>query len=133
MTTATIPATLLRIDSQAQFNHCVTEHEFLLVLFSASWCAPCQPFAKVFAEVAAQHPELMFATVDIDTATDLAGNFQVTQVPGLMVVRERIVIDMVSGAMHAHELTHHVQMWQAFDMTAFAAHFEQKAIVENHG
>jgi thioredoxin 1 len=133
MTTQTIHATLLSIDSQTQFNQCVSEHDFLLILFTASWCAPCQPFAQVFAEVAAQHPQLVFATVDIDTATDLARNFQVTQVPALMVVRERIVIDMVSGAMHAHELTHHVQMWQAFDMTAFSAHFEHKAIVESHG
>jgi thioredoxin 1 len=131
MTTQTIHATLLSIDSQAQFNQCVTEHDFLLILFSASWCAPCQPFAQVYVEVAAQHPELMFATVDIDVATDLARNFQVTQVPALMVVRERIVIDMVSGAMHAHELTHHVQMWQAFDMTAFSAHFEHKAKAKN--
>lgn len=133
MTTESLYAAPLSLDSQSQFNHCVTEHAFLVILFSASWCAPCQPFAKVFAEVAAQHPELLFATVDIDIATDLARNFQVTQVPALMVVRERIVIDMISGAMHAHELTHHVQMWQAFDMTAFSAHFEQKSIVENHG
>jgi thioredoxin 1 len=131
MTTRTIHASLLSIDSQAQFNQCVSEHDFLLILFSASWCAPCQPFAQVYAEVAAQHPQLVFATVDIDTATDLVRNFQVTQVPALMVVRERIVIDMVSGAMHAHELTHHVQMWQAFDMTAFSAHFEHKAKAEN--
>ncbi|MGP1717507.1 MAG: thioredoxin family protein [Methylophilus sp.] len=127
MTTEAIHNTPVTIDSQLQFNQRVTAHDFLVISFSAKWCEPCQPFAAVFAEVAAQHPQVLFATVDIDVAKDLATNFRVTQVPALMVVRDRVVIDMVSGAMHAHELTHHVQMWQAFDMTAFSAHFDQKS------
>lgn len=131
MSKDTIQATPVTIDSQVQFNQRVTDHAFLVILFSASWCEPCQPFARVFAEVAAQHPQAVFATVDIDVATDLARNFQVAQVPALMVVRDRIVIDMVNGAMHAHELAHHVDMWQAFDMTAFSAHFEQKTVAGN--
>lgn len=127
MSTEVIHATPVTIDSQLQFNQRVTDHEFLVILFSAKWCEPCQPFAAVFAEVASQHPQILFATVDIDVATDLTANFGVTQVPAMMVVRDRIVIDMVNGAMHAHELEHHVQMWQAFDMAAFSAHFDQKS------
>jgi thioredoxin 1 len=42
-------------------------------------------------------------------------------------VRDRVVIDMVTGAMHAHELQHHLQMWQALDMTPIHAHFEQSS------
>lgn len=131
MNSASTPATTVTIDSQAQFNQRVTEHEFLMVLFTAAWCDPCQPFSAVFAEVAASYPDAKFAVADIEMAGDLAANFQVTQVPAIMAVRERIVIDMVSGAMHAHELDHHVQMWQALDMAAFTAHFDQKASVKN--
>ena len=126
MNTASTPVTIITIESQAQFNQRVTGHEFLLVLFTASWCDPCQPFATVFAEVAARHPQVTFALADIDVSTDLAANFQVTQVPAMMVVRDRIVIDMVRGAMHAHELDHHLHMWQAFDISAFSGHFDQK-------
>ncbi len=119
------------IDSQAQFNQCVTTHDFLVLLFTAKWCDPCQPFAPVFAGVAAQYPHAKFAMADIDVAADLATNFRVTQVPALMAIRERVVIDMVNGAMHAHELNHHVQMWQALDMTTITAHFDQRASSEN--
>ncbi|WP_047516993.1 thioredoxin family protein [Methylophilus sp. Q8] len=117
---------LYPIDSQAAFNQQVTAHDFMVVLFTAKWCAPCQTFAPVFAEVAAQTPHILFATVDMDVATDLAANFQVAQVPALMVVRERVVIDLVNGAMHAHELKHHLHMWQALDMAAINAHFAQR-------
>ena len=119
--------TPVMIESQAQFNQCVTTHDFLVLLFTAKWCDPCQPFAPVFAEVAAQYPQAVFATADIDLATDLAANFRVTQVPALMAIRERVVIEMVNGAMHAHELNHHVQMGHARDRTTSTAHLDQRS------
>lgn len=124
MTTAS--ASLVNIESQSQFNQQVTENEFLIVLFTAKWCDPCQAFAPAYATVAGQHPAIVFAQADIDVATDLAANFRVTQVPALMVIRDRVVIDMVNGAMQAHELDHHVSMWQSLDMTAVNDHFSQK-------
>lgn len=119
------PTLTVSIENQQQFNQLVASHPFVILLFTATWCEPCQVFYPVFAAMAEQHPDLLFATVDIDIAADLAANFQVKQVPALMVVRDRVVIDMVTGAMHAHELQHHLQMWQALDMTAIHAHFEQ--------
>lgn len=119
---------LLTLDSQTAFNQQVAAHDFIVLLFTAKWCAPCQTFATVFAEVAAQTSHIQFATVDIDVATDLAANFQVGQVPALMVIRERVVIDLVTGAMLAHELQHHLQMWQALEMAAINAHFAENRV-----
>ncbi|HEY0907676.1 MAG TPA: thioredoxin family protein [Methylophilus sp.] len=121
---STFPSRLpVTIDHQQSFNQYVAEHGDVVLLFTAQWCAPCQTFYPVFAEAAARTPGVLFAVADIDQATDLAAHFQVAQVPALMVVRERVVIDMVSGSMHAHELQHHLQMWQAFDMQPIRAHF----------
>ncbi|MBF4989252.1 thioredoxin family protein [Methylophilus sp. 14] len=125
MSTPSAPHLPVTIDSQQQFNQTVASHDFIVVLFTAKWCAPCQTFYPNFAEVAAQAPQALFAVADIDVATDLASNFQVAQVPALMVIRQRVVIDMVTGAMHPHELQHHLAMWQALDMTAIDAHFTQ--------
>lgn len=119
------PTLPVSIENQQQFNQLVASNPFVILLLTATWCEPCQVFYPVFASMAEQHPDRLFATVDIDIAADLAANFQVKQVPALMVVRDRVVIDMVTGAMHAHELQHHLQMWQALDMTAIHAHFEQ--------
>lgn len=124
MHTTTLPKLPVTIESQQQFNQQVTAEAFVILLFTATWCEPCQMFYPVFAAMAEQHPDILFASVDIDVATDVAANFQVTQVPALMVVRDRVVIDMVTGAMHAHELQHHLQMWQALDMAAINSHFE---------
>ena len=120
-------ANLQALASQAQFNELVTAHPYAVVMFTADWCEPCQSFAPVLAAVAAQHPHIAFAVADVDEATELVANFQVTQVPALIVVRDRVIIDMVRGAMQAHELTHHLQMWQALDMHAINEHFSQQA------
>lgn len=124
-----IPKLPVAIDDQQQFNQHVADHDFVVLLFTAKWCDPCQAFYPAFNEVASHHPSISFAIADIDVATDLAANFQVAQVPALMVVRERVIIDRVTGAMHAHELQHHLQMWQAFDMTAINEHFSQSTSI----
>lgn len=114
------------LDGQAAFNQLVAEHPFVVVEFTAEWCAPCQQFAPVLTAAASEHPGVVFASADVDVAIDLAANFQVRQVPALMVVRERVVIDMVTGAMQAHELAHHLHMWSALDLAPVAAHFAQR-------
>jgi thioredoxin 1 len=105
MSIESIPVT---IENQAQFNQWVTTRDFMVVMFTAKWCDPCQSFTPVFAEVAAKHAHILFAVADVDVAADFAANFRVTQVPALMTIRERVVVDMVTGAMHAHELNHHI-------------------------
>lgn len=119
----TILESLLTLNNQQQFNQHVASHDFTVILFTAKWCEPCQVFYSVFAEVASQNPLISFVISDVDQANDMAANFQVTQVPALMVVRERVVIDMVTGAMQAHEFQHHLQMWQDFEMQAICNHF----------
>lgn len=115
------------LDSQQAFNQVVAAHAFVVVAFTAEWCEPCKAFAPVLAAAAAHYPNIQFASADVDVATDLAANFQVKQVPALMVIRERVVIDMVTGAMQARELNHHLQMWSALDLTAIDAHFSTAA------
>jgi len=119
-------AAVQALSTQAQFNQLVQTHDFAVVLFTAAWCDPCQSFAPVIETVAAQSPQVAFAMADVDEATELVANFQVTQVPALMVIRDRVIIDMVRGAMHAHELKHHLQMWQAMNMRAINEHFSQQ-------
>lgn len=117
---------LTALQDQAHFSQLVQAHSQVVILFTASWCAPCQTFLPVLSSVAEQAAPWVFAVADVDVATTLATHFQVTQVPALMVVRERVIIDMVRGAMHAHELTHHLQMWSAIDLSAIQQHFERR-------
>ena len=58
----------------------------VLLDFYADWCGPCKALAPVFAEMAAERSDVVFAKVNIDLETDLAKTFKVRSVPTLVLM-----------------------------------------------
>lgn len=73
--------------------------EYLLIEFSAEWCAPCRLFEKVMETVAPDYPEFTFATIDVDKEKALAEEFAVRSVPSLMILRNKVVLYAEAGAL----------------------------------
>ncbi|MBW3578022.1 MAG: thioredoxin family protein [Actinobacteria bacterium] len=59
---------------------------------TASWCHPCHTFAPVFAHVAGNNPDLVFATVDVDAEPELSARFDVRAVPTIVALRDGVVV-----------------------------------------
>ena len=53
----------------------------VLVDFWASWCGPCRMLAPTLDEIAAEHPEITLAKVNVDEEQELAVQFQVMSIP----------------------------------------------------
>ena len=49
----------------------------VLVDFWASWCGPCRMLAPTLDILAAEHPEITLAKVNVDEEQELAMQFQV--------------------------------------------------------
>lgn len=111
---------------RANFKSVIENQAFVLVDFWAEWCAPCMDFLPTYDAVAEQYPQIIFGKVNIDTSPEIAEYFNVKKVPSLLAIRDRIVLDAVEGLMKAHELAHHIHMWQQFDMQEINAHFDAK-------
>jgi len=58
----------------------------VLLDFYADWCGPCKALAPVFAEMAAERNDVVFAKVNIDQEIDLAKTFKVRSVPTLVLM-----------------------------------------------
>lgn len=99
-----------------QLQDLVNTNGIVLIDFWAEWCAPCKEFAKTYAKVAQQYPDIHFTKVDIQTEEELADSFQIRSIPHLIVFKENIIIYSESGSMPASALTELVEQALKVDM-----------------
>lgn len=62
------------------------------------------------------NPDLLFAKVDTEAQQELAGAFQISSIPTLMIVRDQVAIFSQPGALPEAALTDLIAQARALDM-----------------
>jgi thioredoxin 2 len=66
----------------------------------AAWCGPCQAFAPIVARAAAElEPRLIVASLDTESAPEIARRLSIRSIPTLLVFRHGREIGRRTGAM----------------------------------
>ncbi|MDD5330891.1 MAG: thioredoxin [Sulfuricella sp.] len=102
--------------NQENFEGIVTGNDMVIVDFWAPWCGPCRSFAPTYEQMSEKFPNIVFAKVNTEEETELAGYFQIRSIPTLMVFRENVIVYSEPGALPASGLEQLIEQAQGLDM-----------------
>ena len=84
--------------TDANFEEAVASSPVILVDFWAPWCGPCRMIAPVIEEIAKELAgKITVAKVNVDEAAGVAGNHKITAIPTLMIFRNGVLAERMTG------------------------------------
>ena len=110
--------------TEANFDEVTSGEGITLVDFWAAWCGPCRQFGPIFERVSAKHADLTFGKVDTEAQQALAAAFQISSIPTLMVIKDKVVLFAEAGALPEAALEELVSQARAVDMAEVRARIE---------
>ncbi|KAK6516133.1 Cytoplasmic thioredoxin isoenzyme 2 [Arthrobotrys conoides] len=77
----------------SEFNEIINQDKYTAVDFYTTWCPPCKAFAPVFTKYAGEFLDVNFVKVDIEKASDVGKEYEITSIPTVMVFKNGQIVE----------------------------------------
>lgn len=89
----------LHISNKSDFTtHVLHSPKPVLVDFYADWCGPCKIMGPVLEEIASETPGVVVAKVDVDSASEIAAEYNISSIPTFLMFVKGAVVGQAVGA-----------------------------------
>lgn len=80
------------------FDSLKTSDKTVLLDFYADWCGPCRMVSPLVDEIAEENPQYIVGKINVDSEPELAGEFGVSSIPTLVVMKNGQIVNQSVGA-----------------------------------
>ena len=70
-----------------EFNELLMEEQPVVVFFTAAWAQPCQVIEPQFEQLSTEVTDIVFASVDVDKAGEVAQHYHVQEPPAFLLIK----------------------------------------------
>lgn len=82
---------ILESSNRDQLAAALTDDKWVVACLCAAWCGTCSDYQAGFMAWAKQHPDIVFAWIDIEDQADVVGDLDIENFPTLLIQRGDIV------------------------------------------
>jgi thioredoxin 1 len=112
--------------TKENFKDTIVNNPFVIIDFWAPWCEPCVTFTPIFEAAANNNPDILFGMVNTEASPEIAEYFEVTKIPGILVIREQAGIHAQQGEIGAGALDALIVWAREFDMQEVRDYYQQE-------
>lgn len=81
------------------FEELLNEGKPMVVDFWAEWCGPCRMIGPIIEELTAEYDgRVIIGKVDVDNNNDIVSQFGIRNVPTVLFIKDKEVVDKQVGA-----------------------------------
>ena len=89
---------MVKVINQDEFDE-VKNSDLAVVDFSAVWCPPCKQLAPILEDVSEELSDVAFFNIDTDKNLELAREYNITNIPAILVLKKGELVDINVGFM----------------------------------